>query len=244
HGRVREDHTPAMYFDLSTLETREENPKLFQISRDTYNRSYPNGMNDSTRITVLSGAAVLAAKLGRAEDVRHAIINQIQCKWPEGDFVDFDGTGRAGVLENRMTLREGVNGIDAQRLGNAAYALHEALCQSAPPGPGKDAVIRVFPSWPKDWGAAFTLLARGGFLVTSSLQKEAIEFVEIVSQLGGECRLRNPWPDREVTFYRNDKSAENLKGSLLQFKTGRGENIVLVSQGNTPAQFKRAILQK
>ncbi len=126
--------------------------------------------------------------------------------------MDFDGTGRAGVLPNRMTLREGVNGIDAQRLGNAAYALHEALCQSVPPGPGKDAVIRVFPAWPQDWDAAFTLLARGGFLVTSSLQKGVIEFVEIISQLGGECRVRNPWPDREVALYRNGKNERNING--------------------------------
>jgi Glycosyl hydrolase family 95 catalytic domain/Glycoside hydrolase family 95, C-terminal domain len=243
YGNVRQDHTPAMYFDLSTLETKEEDPELFQISLDTYNRSYPNGMNDSTRISVLSGSAVLAAKLGCADDVRHAIINQIRCQWPEGDFVDFDGTGRAGVLQNRMTLREGVNGIDAERLGNAAYALHEALCQSAPPGPGKDAVIHVFPAWPKDWDAAFTLLARGGFLVTSSLQKGAIEFVEMTSQLGGECRLRNPWPDHEVTLYRNGKNERNLKKSLLKFTTSKGEKIVLVSQGNSPAQFKRTILQ-
>ncbi len=242
HGRVREDHTPAMYFDLSTLETREENPELFQTALATYERSFPAGMNDSTRISVLSGSAVLAAKMGRAEDVRHAIINQIRCPWPEGDFVDFEGTGRAGVLDNRMALREGVNGIDAQRLGNAAYALHEALCQSVPPGPGKDAVIRVFPAWPKDWDAAFTLLARGGFLVTASQQKGIIEFVEINAQLGGECRVRNPWPEREVALYRNGLKEQDLKGSLLQFKTGRGENIVLVLPGGFPAQFKRKIL--
>ncbi len=242
HGRVREDQTPAMYYDLSTLETAEENPALFQISRDTYNRAYPNGVNDSTRITVLSGAAVLAAKMGRADDVRHAIINQIQCKWPEGDFVDFDGTGRAGVLANRMTLREGVNGIDAQRLGNAAYALHEALCQSVPSGPGKDAVIHLFPAWPKDWNAAFTLLARGGFLVTLSLQKSEIEFVEIDSPLSGDCRLRNPWPDREVALHRNGKNEQNIKGSLLQFKTGVGDKIVLVPAGVSPLQFQRVLL--
>ena len=242
HGRVRQDHTPAMHFDLSTLETKEENPELFQISLDTYQRAYPAGMNDSTRVSVLSGAAVLAAKLGRREDVRHAIINQIQCRWPEGDFVDFEGTGRAGVLENRMTLREGVNGIDAQRLGNAAYALHEALCQSVPAAPGEESVIHLFPSWPRDWDAAFTLLMRGGFLVTASLQDGTIEFVEINSPLGGFCRLRNPWPDREVTLYRNGKQSENMRGALLLFQTGKGESVVMPLPGSLPAQFKRVIL--
>ncbi|MGH7492306.1 MAG: glycoside hydrolase family 95-like protein [bacterium] len=137
-----------------------------------------------------------------------------------------------------MTLREGVNGIDAQRLGNAAYALHEALCQSVPPAPGKEAVIHVFPSWPKEWNGAFTLLARGGFLVTSAWQESVVEFVEIASPLGGECRVRNPWPYRKVTVYRNGKSGESLNESLLQFKTSRGERIVLTSQQSLPALRK------
>jgi len=49
-----------------------------------------------------------------------------------------------GVLLNRMTLREGPQALDAERLGRAAEALHLALMQSAPPEPGADCVISVF----------------------------------------------------------------------------------------------------
>ncbi len=57
--------------------------------------------------------------------------------------------------------------------------------------------------WPEQWDADFTLAARGGFEVTSSMQNGEVEFVELTSRVGGECSLRNPWGDSRVTFYRN-----------------------------------------
>lgn len=48
-------------------------------------------------------------------------------------------------------------------------------------------------------------------------ERGRIDFVEIQSQVGSECRLRNPWPDAALTLYRNGKKAEDLSGSLLAF---------------------------
>ena len=132
--------------------------------------------------------------------------------------------------------------LDAQRLSRAAEALHLALLQSNPPSPGGDPVIRVFPAWPKKWDASYKLLARGGFLVTSSMQRGRIGFVELESQAGGECRLRNPWGENEVTLYRDGKKSENLKGSLLRFPTRKGERIVAVVSGDTPQAHRRVLL--
>ena len=70
-----------------------------------------------------------------------------------------------------MTLREGPQALDAQRLGRAAEALHLALLQSMPPAPGEESVIRLFAACPKEWNARFTLLARGGFLVTAAIEE-------------------------------------------------------------------------
>jgi hypothetical protein len=85
------------------------------------------------------------------------IPNQIRALTPERNTAYKNG----GVLANRMTLREGPQALDAQRLGRAAEALHLALLQSAPPGPGEDSVICLFAACPKEWSARFTLLARG-----------------------------------------------------------------------------------
>ena len=69
-----------------------------------------------------------------------------------------------------MTLREGPQALDAQRLGRAAEAMQLALLQSEPPAPGGESVIRVFPAWPKEWDARFPLSARGGFVVTAAMR--------------------------------------------------------------------------
>jgi hypothetical protein len=55
-------------------------------------------------------------------------------------------------------------------------------------------VIRVFPAWPKGWQSEFTLMAEGGFLVSSCVNTngEIVE-VRIRSQLGGACTVVNPW---------------------------------------------------
>jgi hypothetical protein len=114
-----------------------------------------------------------------------------------------------------MTLREGYQTTGVQRLGRVADALHNALCQSAPAGPGREPVIRVFPAWPREWEAEFTLLCRDGFLVTSAIRNGEIEFVEIVSQTGARCRVRNPWPATEVALHRKGHVPEALTGDNM-----------------------------
>ena len=49
-------------------------------------------------------------------------------------------------------------------------------------------------------------------------------FVEIQSQSGGDCVIRNPWLDTTVTLERNGAGAEDLSGALLRFSTSAGEN--------------------
>ena len=238
-GKRRFNSTRPLYsFDLFTLETND--PETIRVADAAF---FPNGISPDMTVHILSRESLAAAMLGRADAIRLLLPGQIRCTSPETDFCYFVQTGRTGVLANRMTLREGVNALGAQRLGLAGDALHLALCQSVPPGPGQDAVIRVFPAWPKDWNAQYTLLCRGAFLVTSSMQKGQIEFVEIKSQLGGECRLRNPWGEAEVTLYRDGRKWKNMMGSLLKFETRKNQVFVIVPKGFSPSQFKRVVLK-
>ena len=153
-------------------------------------------------------------------------------------FTDVPGIGGAQIFRNRLRLREGPGAIDAEHLGGLTFGLHSALLDSAPPAPGGIPVIQVFPEWPADWDAEYTLLARGNFLVTSSHQKGKIEFVELLSQSGGDCRLKNPWGDDAVDLYRDGKKSEKLGGGFLNFKTAKGENIAVVPSGAAPDRFK------
>jgi hypothetical protein len=210
---------PMWFFDLCTLENPDA--ETMRVENATLGEGRGGG--------VLSKMTVTNAMMGRADAVRTMLPRQIA------------SPDRAPVMDNRMDLREGPQTTSAQRLGRAADALHNALLQSVGAGPAADPVIRVFPAWPKDWDAAFTLLARGAFLVTSSMRAGRIELIVIEAQVGGPCRVRNPWPDVAVSLRRNNGAAEEVRGELLTFDAARGECIMLTPSGATIEPLRRAI---
>jgi hypothetical protein len=214
-GRPDGNTMPMWFFDLCTLENSD--PTTLQLANATL-----DGYRQRN-IGVLSKIGVTAAMMGRADWVKRLLPDQLL--HPD----------RAPIMANRMDQREGRQTTSAERLGRVADTLHNALLQSVPPGPAQDPVIRVFPAWPEQWDSTYTLLARGAFLVSASMTGGQIEFVQIQSQKGSVCRLRNPWPDKTVTLYRNGKQTEDLSGPLFVFPTFAGETIVVVLQGVTPA---------
>ena len=203
---------PMWLFDLCQGDLRE-------IANATFDQYFRDGIGPNTNVSVLSKLAIAGAQLGRPDAVRYLIPAQIQVRAPERSTSYKHG----GVLANRMTLREGPQALDAQRLGRACEALHQALLQSQAPAPGEDPVIHVFPAWPKEQDASFQLLARGGFLVTASFKSGRVEFVELESRAGSACRLRNPWGEARVSV-----RGRVLSGPLLEFSTRQGERIKVV----------------
>ncbi len=214
-GRPDANTMPVWFFDLCNPVA--ENSELVKIANSTYDSYFPNGINKNSQVYVLSKLAVTGTMLGRKDAARYLIPNQIR-------------TAEIETMPNRMTLREGYQTTGVQNLGRMADALHYALMNSSPPGPGEDPVIVLFPAWPDEWDAEFKLLARGNFLVTASFTDGNIKDVELFSGSGSDCRLVNPWPGSPVTIYRNEKKSETLKGNTLIFKTRQGELIRLSSQ--------------
>jgi hypothetical protein len=226
----RDQHTlvPAIHYDLCNLET--EDREMINISNATFDAIYPDGPSRDISVWVIDYMPIAAALLGRSDFIKTLIPAQL---------------GEVNHHKNRLSHGEGSQehpGTTVEGQGISGEAIQQALCQSVPPGPGKDPIIRVFSAWPRDWDAAYTLLTRGGFLVTSSMRKGQIEFIEFQSQLGGECRLRNPWEKSEVILYRDGKKWKKMDGSLLKFNTRKGDDIVVVRSGSSPDQFKRKIL--
>ena len=218
---------PMWFFDLCNVEARDR--RTLETANATFSSYFRNGIGPDVTVSVLSKLPMAAAALGRADAVRHLIPAQIQARAPERPAAYKGG----GVLANRMTLREGPQALDAERLGRASEALHLALLQSNAPAPGEDPVIHVFPAWPREWTARYTLLARGAFLVRASFENGRIVFVELESQAGAECRLRNPWGESQVALRRDGEKSESLRGSLLRFATRKGERILVA-----PAELK------
>jgi hypothetical protein len=155
-----------------------------------------------------------------------------------GSFIDAPGIGGAQIFRNRLRLREGPGAIDAEHIGGLCMGIHQTMLESSPASVTNDEPIRIFNDWPKDWDAAFSLRARGAFVVSSAFQGGKIPLVEIQSQVGGPCRLANPWGEGDATLYRNGKKAENLSGAILAFPTGKGETIVLVPKGSEPSRVR------
>lgn len=164
-----------------------------------------------------------AAKLGRADDL--AVMFPAQCKT---------------FFDTPNLLHDEGDYYSAEGYGTFSAALQQALNQSIAPTVDGDAVIRVFPAWPKSWDAKYKLAAKDGFLVSSSIANGFIEYIEVESQLGGECRVRLPWAAKAV-LYRNgvkEKTIGGKENQLICFATQKGDRVVLVMDGTEPEQFR------
>lgn len=230
---------PALHFDLCCAETTDAHRT--EVGNNTFAAMFPKGVDPSTVVTVLSTDATAAANLGRGEDMRYLLANQIDNSDPGRGFCDRRGSGPPAILANRMTLREGPGAIGAERLGRMTAALHTALLQSNPPEPGGDPILRVFPAWPREWNAQFTLSARGGFLITASFANGAVEFVELKARVSGDCRLRNPWKSAAAVLFRNGHSASSLHGELFQFPVAQSETVIVAPAGSSLATLRKSI---
>ena len=138
-------------------------------------------------------------------------------------------------LPNGFSLFEGFNKVENQahsieHLGCITTALQEGLLQSLSPHPGQPEVLNVFPAWPKEWEASFRLLARGGFMVTSSIRNGDVDFVEIESRVGETCQLRNPW-GKPCLVTEIGGNAQELDGDILRFATGKGRLYRVLPKG-------------
>jgi len=233
---ARGNQIPWVYYDLYTLESKD--PAVLEIAKTPPVVS-PELLAQSSG--PLSRAPTAAARMGNAPAVKVLVPAQLRYEGLEvghPDSAGSFGSNWRGPLANRMDLREGVQAISVQRLGNASEALTLALVSGIASGPGEEAVIHVFPAWPKEWDVDFTLRARGAFLVSSAMENGRIPFVQIESLAGKECRLHNPWLNLTVTLYRDGKKAEDLSGAALKFPTAKGEIISLAPQGAKPAARK------
>lgn len=85
---------------------------------------------------------------------------------------------------------------------------------------------------------SYIACTRGAFLVSSAIEKGKINFVQIRSQAGGECRLRNAWNNADVTLYRDGIKHEDISGDILRFSTKKGETTVIVPRDSEPSSIR------
>jgi hypothetical protein len=85
-------------------------------------------------------------------------------------------------------MTNNTNGV-FEYLGVHLSATNESLLQS------HDGTIRVFPAMPSDvtFVGRFTLMAKGGYLVSAEKEGGEIKYAGLTSTRGGTAHLANPW---------------------------------------------------
>lgn len=219
--RAEPNSLPTWFFDLCGVEARDQ--ELRALAQATFDKQLEmSGPKSRLWNNGLTKLPIAAAMLGRAEAVRELVPRQMGALAVAGELAN------TPLLRNRMSLGEGPQALSAQHLGRASEALQLALLQSSGPAPAEDPILHLFPAWPKEWDASYTLHARGGFVVAAAIRGGEVRSLRLRSKAGAHCRLRNPFPGA-VTLHRDGRAAETLAGTLLGFPTRAGEVIDLAA---------------
>jgi|GEM_PF-1156779 len=135
--------------------------------------------------------------------------------------------GMKDMLQRYQTLSNGrtndTNG-EFEYLGVHLSAINESLLQSY------NDKIRVFPALPSDssFNAKFTLLASGGFLVSSEKEANEIKYVGIKSLYGNQTTIVNPWGTQQVRVRKVSDGAIVTTTSAAEFSFATSANTVYV----------------
>jgi alpha-L-fucosidase 2 len=129
---------------------------------------------------------------------------------------------------NNMAIYHNGGGIE--NLNVTTSGLDEMLLQSVQND------VKVFADWPANTTAKFgDLLAEGDFLISSSIASNTVQYVQAVSQAGGNYVFTNPWPGQSLEYYDNGTDEGTLSGTKITLSTTVGETIDLAPAGTSLA---------
>ena len=115
--------------------------------------------------------------------------------------------------------------------GTTSYpaGVNETLIQSY------EGIICLFPAVPKNFNGSFhSFRTKGGFLISSRMEKGKVTDVVIKSMLGGECRIQNPFTDCIVVRIDSGKKHVVARGNkmVLSFSTEK-KSVYSLSKRNS-----------
>ena len=135
--------------------------------------------------------------------------------------------GMKGMLEmyqNHPNGRTSNTNGEFEYCGVHLLAMNESLLQSY------NDKIRVFPAPPTDptFAGGFTLLASGGFLVTSERDNDGIKYIGIKSLYGNAATVVNPWRTEEVAVRNASTHKVILKTTATELRFNTAANTVYI----------------
>ena len=179
----------------------------------------------------------IAARIGSGDLALQYLINGINIHqmYPQGlmhnvtGYPDniYDLKSIHDLLNHTYTIRShDFFQCGMEPISNYGTTINEMMLQS------NEGKIRVFPAIPSAWDTtriAFTLLARGAFIVSSERDEHAqITQIGIKSLKGNRCRIQNPWNDSKDVVVRQANNGKNIK-----FKIESGNVISFITQLDT-----------
>lgn len=271
-------HT-TMVFPANVLGLDQQGTEYFDIAKEIA-LHHPDNRN------AITPGAIVSARLGLGDKVMERLENMINYlqHFNQGLFYNIDHwyvlsryakrvedadlvAQRDYVFDSRSYYKSyaGNSGLWAkpfiqcgmEPINIIGTAVNEMLLQS------HEGKIRVFPARPQNQSMAFTLRARGGFIVSSRVEENGdIPGIEVKSLNGNECRVQNPWKDNQIEicdahgkpvhfnidhkgvicFRTSEGGAYVISNSAVSEK---GKSVVFTSQPNDkPKFFKEATLGK
>jgi hypothetical protein len=137
---------------------------------------------------------------------------------------------------NNMAVHHSGGGIE--NLNVTTSGVDEMLLQSFQND------VKVFADWPSNSNAKFgDLLAYGDFLISSSIQNNAVQYVQATSQAGGDYVFTNPWPGQSIEYYDNGTDEGTLSGTEITVSTSVGETIDLAPAGTSLSTIQTELAQ-
>lgn len=188
---------PINIFHLLTMETQEG--EFRKTGENTYQKCLRlHGFGtEKAEIGELDPFVLSVGKMGDKKAVEFFLPEIIENVNPE-NFIDREGTGYTVILDNRMTLREGVQAIGAQRLGQASESMACALCNGVPGAPGEELVLHLFEGLPDGWDAEFELPGGNGYQIYAKKEKGEICYLKFKSHGERKLLVCNPWGKQQV----------------------------------------------
>lgn len=239
-------HT-VQVFPAGVLGLDQKGSKYFSIAENIALR-HPDGKN------AITPGPIVAARLGLGEQAAKELSSSIRHlqHFNQGLFYNLDHwyglspyasevknsevrTQRDYIFDSRIRY----NNPDAGKSGLAAYPFVQ--CGMEPMGilgttanemllQSQEGKIRIFPAVPDKWDCAFSLLARGAFIVSSQRKENGeIPAIEILSQKGNVCKIVLPWTDAKVRIINKGKSVNYSRTEdTITFQTGVDEKYLIL----------------
>ena len=197
-GNASHEHVsdPLILYDLCTPET--ENEEIRRLGQNTLAMTMRHfGYGREVKVNTLDMCVDAVARCCQPEAMEEFVGAMHDLKDYERDFTDLEACAQTKILANRMTLREGPQAPDVQRLGHITSSMANAVCQGYPKAPGEDPVLYLFSSLPSGWNAHIRVNTEHGYLAEAVAEDGICSWIRLIGSTD-KMVLRNPWGERQV----------------------------------------------